>query len=69
MLSLKNVTKVAFIAAGISAILKLIDAMAEMGIVNIQEGGAGAIIFKIFEIAFPIAMALFFYVLHTNQKK
>ena len=43
--------------------------MREMGIVYIPDGDAGAVILKIFEAIFPIAMALFFYVLHSNQKK
>lgn len=69
MISLKNVTKIAFVAAGISGIIKFIDIMREMGIVYIPDGDAGAVILKIFEAIFPIAMALFFYVLHSNQKK
>ena len=43
MISLKNVTKIAFVAAGISAIIKLIDIMREMGIVYIPDGDAGAV--------------------------
>lgn len=69
MISLKNVTKLAFITAATAGILKIIEIMSEMGFIYIQEGGAGAIIFKIIEATFPISMALFFYVLHTNQKK
>ena len=69
MISLKNVTKIAFVAAGISPIIKLIDIMREMGIVYIPDGDAGAGILKIYEAIFPIAMALFFYDLHSNQKK
>lgn len=69
MISLKNVTKMAFIAAGIASILKFIEVMSELGYIYIPEGGIGAVIFKILEAIFPISMALFFYVLHINQKK
>jgi hypothetical protein len=69
MINLKNITKLAFVAAGIAAVLKIIEIISEMGYIYIPEGGVGMVIFKIFEAIFPISVALFFYVLHINQKK
>ncbi len=69
MINLKNITKIAFVAAGIASILKVIEVISEMGYIYIPEGGAGMVIFKIFESVFPISTAVFFYILHINQKK
>ncbi len=68
-MSMRAVTKIAFIAAGISIAVKLSELFAAMGLLVIEESGLGYIIFKIFDMALPISLALFFYVLHNNQKK
>ena len=68
-MSMRTVTKIAFIAAGISIAVKLSELFATLGLLVIEECGIGYIIFKIFDLALPVSLALFFYVLHNNQKK
>ena len=68
-MGLRDVTKIAFLACGISVVVKSVEFFGEIGLLVLDDSGIGAAILKFLDIMLPAALAMFFYVLHDNQKK